>query len=144
MKSRRWGVLLFCLLVIGLGSACQRQEEVATTPPAERPTTATEPATGAQPPATTESQEAARPADQMTGQAPAHDGPDTVVLSAKNGDVTFKHAEHAARLECNICHGPGTPVAIDLDQDSAHKLCRGCHEQQGAGPVKCAECHVKN
>lgn len=157
MKGRRWGVLALCLSMIWLGSACERQEEVAA-PPAERPTTATEPATEAQPPATAETpapateqqppatadtQEPARPADEFVGQAPAH-GPETVVLTAKNGDVTFYHAKHAARVDCKICHGPGTPVAIDLDRDSAHKLCRGCHEEQGAGPVKCAECHVKS
>jgi predicted CXXCH cytochrome family protein len=152
MKGRRWGVLALCLLVIGLGSACERQEEVATAPPAERPTTATEPQPQStaetpapateQPPVTADSQEPARPADEFTGQAPAH-GPETVVLTAKNGDVTLSHAEHAARVECSICHGPGTPGPIGLDRDSAHQLCRGCHEEQGAGPVKCADCHVR-
>jgi predicted CXXCH cytochrome family protein len=157
MASRRWGVLVLCLLVVWLGSACERQEDVATAPPAERPT-ATEPATGTQPPATAETPasatdqqpppatadtgEPARPADEFMGQSPAH-GPETIVLTAKNGNVTFSHAKHAARVECSTCHGPGTPGAIGLDRDSAHKLCRGCHEEQKAGPVKCAECHVK-
>jgi CubicO group peptidase (beta-lactamase class C family) len=157
MKSGRWSLLAICLLLIWSVSACERQEGVATAPPADRSTAATEPAakikppappeapaatTEQKPPATADSQPSARPADEFMGQAPAH-GPETVVLTAKNGNVTFKHAQHAARLECKTCHGAGTPVAINLDRDSAHKPCRGCHEERGAGPVKCAECHVK-
>jgi hypothetical protein len=154
MNGRRWGVLVICLLIVGLGSACE-QEEMATAPPAESSTTATEPATEAQPPATAEAppateqqpataegREPARPADEFIGQAPAH-GPETITLTAKNGNVTLPHAQHAAMIDCGTCHGEGPPGAIEFDRESAHALCIGCHQERGAGPVKCAECHVR-
>jgi hypothetical protein len=82
--------------------------------------------------------------DEFYGQTPEHGTiPETVVLEARNGNITLTHAAHAARIECATCHGEGAPGAIELDRDSGHKLCMGCHEQQGAGPVKCAECHVR-
>jgi hypothetical protein len=67
---------------------------------------------------------------------------DVIVFPAKNGDVTFNHKGHMDRMECAACH-EGTPGKIGLDRDSAHKLCRDCHQSKGAGPVKCGECHKK-
>jgi predicted CXXCH cytochrome family protein len=151
MKASKWGVLAIFLSLFWLSSACQRQEEVATAPPAERPTAAQEqpptvtqeqPPTAAQEQPPTVAEEPARPADEFMGQAPAH-GPETIVFTAKNGDVTFQHLQHAAIAECSECHGPGAPAAIVLDRESAHDLCIGCHKEQEAGPVKCAECHVR-
>lgn len=68
---------------------------------------------------------------------------DTVVLSAKNGNVTFNHKAHSAANECKTCHGEGTPAKLTLDKDMAHKLCKGCHQTKGQGPTKCGECHKK-
>jgi predicted CXXCH cytochrome family protein len=68
---------------------------------------------------------------------------DTVVLKAKNGNVTFDHKKHSATGDCKSCHGEGTPAKIALDKDKAHKLCKGCHETKKAGPTKCGECHKK-
>ena len=68
---------------------------------------------------------------------------DTVVLKAKNGDVTFDHKKHSAGGDCKACHGEGTPVKLTLDKDAAHKLCKGCHETKKSGPTKCGECHKK-
>jgi opacity protein-like surface antigen len=68
---------------------------------------------------------------------------DTVVLKAKNGNVTFDHKKHSAAMECKTCHGEGTPAKLTLDKDAAHKLCKGCHETKKAGPTKCGECHKK-
>jgi predicted CXXCH cytochrome family protein len=135
MQGKWWGGLAVVVLVAGLVSACDRQE-VVTAPPVER----TAPVPEERPPAVTEAP--AQADDEFMGQAPAH-GPETVVLTAKNGDITFSHARHAEMVECRICHGEGAPGAIDLDRDSGHQLCRGCHEEQGAGPVKCAECHAR-
>ena len=68
---------------------------------------------------------------------------DTVTLSAKNGDVTFNHKVHGEAMECKVCHGEGTPGKIELDKNSAHDLCKGCHADKGAGPTKCGDCHKK-
>jgi predicted CXXCH cytochrome family protein len=68
---------------------------------------------------------------------------DTVVLKAKNGDVTFDHKKHSASGDCKACHGEGTPAKLTLDKDSAHKLCKGCHTEKKMGPTKCGECHKK-
>ncbi|ALC17811.1 putative periplasmic triheme cytochrome c [Desulfuromonas soudanensis] len=68
---------------------------------------------------------------------------DTVVLKAKNGDVTFNHKVHSESMECKTCHGEGTPGKIELDKDSAHALCKDCHKTKGAGPTKCGDCHKK-
>jgi len=69
---------------------------------------------------------------------------DTVVLKAKNGDVTFNHKKHSADpASCKGCHGDAKPGKLTLDKDAAHKLCKGCHETKKAGPTKCGECHKK-
>lgn len=68
--------------------------------------------------------------------------PETVVLKAKNGDVTFNHKVHADKLGCKACH-EGTPAKIMLDKDKAHGLCKECHASKGAGPTKCGDCHKK-
>ncbi len=72
----------------------------------------------------------------------AADAPETVTLNAKNGNVTFNHKEHSAKMECSTCH-QGEPGKMELDKDAAHKLCKGCHQDKGAGPTKCGECHKK-
>lgn len=66
-----------------------------------------------------------------------------MTLAAKNGEVSFNHKAHAADMGCVTCHGGGTPGKVALTKDSAHKLCKGCHEERKAGPVKCLECHKK-
>jgi hypothetical protein len=68
---------------------------------------------------------------------------DSVVYPAKNGNVAFNHKAHSAKLECKLCHGEGAPAKIAIDKDVAHKLCKGCHADKKAGPVKCGECHKK-
>jgi len=68
---------------------------------------------------------------------------DTVVLPAKNGDVTFNHKAHSETMACKTCHGEGTPAKIELDKNKAHDLCKGCHKDKGAGPTKCGDCHKR-
>jgi len=66
-----------------------------------------------------------------------------VLVSAKQGNVTFKHESHAAQ-KCEVCHGPGTPKAIGaMDKEKAHALCLECHKTGKKGPTKCTDCHVK-
>ncbi|WP_432823083.1 cytochrome c3 family protein [Trichloromonas sp.] len=66
---------------------------------------------------------------------------DTVVMEAKNGNVTFNHKTHADQLGCEACH-QGEPAMIELDKNSAHALCKDCHKAQ-SGPTKCGDCHKK-
>ncbi|OHB25625.1 MAG: cytochrome C [Desulfuromonadaceae bacterium GWC2_58_13] len=66
---------------------------------------------------------------------------DTVVMQAKNGNVTFNHKAHADKLGCEACH-QGEPAMIELNKDSAHALCKECHKAQ-SGPTKCGDCHKK-
>lgn len=68
---------------------------------------------------------------------------DTVVLKAKNGDVTFNHKAHGAAVECKVCHGEGKPGKLTLDKDKAHKLCKECHVGKKKGPTGCKDCHKK-
>lgn len=66
---------------------------------------------------------------------------DTIVMPAKNGDVTFNHKAHGEKLGCEACH-EGEPAKIELDKTSAHALCKDCHKKQ-SGPTKCGDCHKK-
>lgn len=70
-------------------------------------------------------------------------GPVSSTLRASNGDVSFTHKAHGDSLGCKPCHGEGRAVLVVLNKDSAHALCRTCHEAKGKGPVKCPECHKK-
>ena len=68
---------------------------------------------------------------------------DSVVMKAKNGDVTFNHKAHSGSMDCKVCHGDAKPGKVELDKDAAHALCKDCHSKKGAGPTKCGECHKK-
>ena len=69
---------------------------------------------------------------------------DTVVLKAKNGDVTFNHKAHQDTLkDCKICHGDAKPGKMELDKEKAHALCKDCHTKSAKGPTKCGDCHKK-
>lgn len=79
----------------------------------------------------------------VAGTAFAATVADTYKYEAKNGAVIFNHKAHSDRLkDCAKCHA-GTPGKLDLNKDSAHKMCKGCHEVAKAGPTKCNECHKK-
>ena len=69
--------------------------------------------------------------------------PEMVTLEAKNGNITFPHQMHGQMFGCDACHTGETPALLELDMSSGHSLCRGCHEEKGAGPTKCAGCHKK-
>lgn len=55
--------------------------------------------------------------------------------------VPFPHKLHAAR-GCKACH-PASPAKLGLKKDTAHALCKGCHEKQSKGPTKCDGCHKR-
>jgi flavoprotein len=79
-----------------------------------------------------------------TGAAFA-EGPETITLPAKMGDVTFHHKAHQDKLkDCKICHEKGPGKIEGFGKDMAHKTCKGCHQEKKAGPTKCGECHKKS
>jgi outer membrane biosynthesis protein TonB len=110
-------------------------EPAAPPAPAEAVKPAPAPAEAAKPaPAPTE---AVKPA--AAGPAP----PQTVVYKASYGLVTFAHQAHAGSLACSACHATDPPARIAIDKDKAHQMCKGCHQEQGAGPTQCNGCHRK-
>jgi len=49
--------------------------------------------------------------------------------------------EEGAKPEaCSSCHDPDAEIKLP---DAFHKLCIGCHEEGGSGPVECSGCHVR-
>ncbi|ACM20323.2 cytochrome c, 3 heme-binding sites [Geotalea daltonii FRC-32] len=65
-------------------------------------------------------------------------------FKAYNGDITFDHVNHRRNFTCGDCHN-GPPRFIELDHDSAHKLCLGCHRKLGVGPLQhCSDCHKRD
>ena len=81
-------------------------------------------------------------ADAAQAVAEAASG-DNIVIENTYGKVTFNHKVHAESFDCALCHGEGEAGALDMGKEKAHAACKGCHQEQGAGPVKCSECHVK-
>lgn len=140
----RAAVLLVLALLMMLPACAKRESEVSQrdmeqspvavtpAPEAERQTDIAQPGRQAQ------------EADEFMGQAPkVEDIPATLVLEAKNGNVTFSHQKHAKTIDCGTCH-QGQPGKIpDFGKDKAHALCTGCHKEQKAGPTKCGECHKR-
>jgi predicted CXXCH cytochrome family protein len=69
--------------------------------------------------------------------------PKTITLEASYGNITFPHGMHADSYACTTCHNEGTPAAFELTKVVAHKVCKGCHKDEGSGPTGCKGCHVK-
>ncbi len=88
----------------------------------------------------TEAEKVAEKAVEETKQAVS---PETIELEASYGNITFPHGMHSKAYDCSTCHGEGMPGPIGLDKDKAHPLCKGCHEEEGAGPTACKDCHQK-
>ncbi len=68
--------------------------------------------------------------------------PETIKLPAKSGTVTFPHKAHGAK-GCKTCHEGAPGKIAGFGKDKAHALCKACHEKEGKGPTKCADCHKK-
>ncbi|MBI5656482.1 MAG: hypothetical protein HZC44_06560 [Geobacter sp.] len=63
-------------------------------------------------------------------------------FAAYNGDVYFDHRLHRLIFNCSECHD-GPPQHFDLDHESGHRLCIGCHKRVSAGPARhCSDCHI--
>lgn len=88
--------------------------------------------------------------------------PVRIMLKSIGGGVLLDHKEHTSSsgygIRCSDCHhemddDKGKPQPCgechkadgeDAPKrgDAFHKLCTGCHEDGGQGPVKCAGCHM--
>jgi flavoprotein len=69
---------------------------------------------------------------------------DTMTLPAKNGNVTFNHKKHQETVkQCKACHEKGPGKIEGFGKEFAHKTCKGCHAEKGAGPTVCGDCHKK-
>jgi cytochrome c553 len=55
------------------------------------------------------------------------------------------HHKDAAGKEqkCSKCHGDKTEGKKVTLKESFHMQCKGCHQKEKKGPVKCDECHKK-
>ena len=68
--------------------------------------------------------------------------PEKITLQAKSGNVAFPHKAHAGK-GCKTCHEGAPGKIAGFGKDKAHALCKACHEKEGKGPTKCADCHKK-
>lgn len=69
---------------------------------------------------------------------------DSIVLPAKNGNVTLDHKKHQTIVnDCKKCHVKGPGKIEGFNKESAHDMCKKCHEDGKKGPTKCGECHKK-
>src|SRR3970040_1400703 len=70
--------------------------------------------------------------------------------------VTFDHPKHTkdcapchhkdkagAEQSCGKCHGAKTEEKKLSAKEAFHTQCKGCHQKEKKGPVKCDECHKK-
>ena len=51
--------------------------------------------------------------------------------------------ESSEDLFCSDCHDLVSDTAMPSLRRAFHKNCKGCHQEQGAGPIMCGECHIK-
>ena len=97
-----------------------------------------------------------------TSQAKKKAPPETVVLKAKKGDVTFPHKKHVDeykvkcrtchhkmdtdkdKMSCRSCHGAKKQGDVPKAMTAFHKRCKGCHKKhKPKAPTKCKGCHKK-
>jgi c(7)-type cytochrome triheme protein len=87
----------------------------------------------------------------------AQKAPDSIVFTAKTGNVTFDHAAHVKKAngDCKACHDKlfaQSKVAINYKAgmhktaEAAKTACAGCHYPGGPSfetKGNCGKCHVK-
>lgn len=58
--------------------------------------------------------------------------------------ATCHHKDKAgAEQKCSKCHGDKTEGKKLTLKESFHTQCKGCHQKEKKGPVKCDDCHKK-
>ncbi len=93
----------------------------------------------------------------LAGISYAGAGPQTIVLKASMGNVTFNHWAHQKKVKsCTKCHHKGIskcskchnannksmPAAYNSMKKVCHKACKSCHKKMG-GPTGCMQCHKR-
>jgi hypothetical protein len=94
----------------------------------------------------------------------APDEPIRIMLHSTAGTILFDHKEHASangynidcgdchhdseddedeQTSCGDCHEPNSDEDAPKRSDAFHMQCIACHEDGDAGPVKCADCHIR-
>jgi len=84
------------------------------------------------------------------------DKPIVLKAAKAKGPVTFDHAKHGKdcavchhkdapgkEQKCDKCHGAATDGKKLSLKEAFHTQCKGCHQKEKKGPVKCDECHKK-
>jgi hypothetical protein len=90
------------------------------------------------------------------------DQPVRLVLRNIGGNILYDHKKHASEdgygikckdchhdmeddkskpTACGECHKPSGEDALRR-ADAFHQQCKGCHEDNGMGPVECSGCHM--
>ena len=61
------------------------------------------------------------------------------------GGQRFTSGMSSTDKHCSDCHmvRPSGETPAPSLTNAYHKLCQGCHQTQGKGPVKCSQCHPK-
>ncbi|MCA1797057.1 MAG: hypothetical protein ABR516_02955 [Desulfuromonadaceae bacterium] len=95
----------------------------------------------AQKPAANKEQRQRPEAESGDGPTPERTSIHTIVMQNKYGKVAFNHAEHTEFISCSTCHSTEPPSRIEKNRKEFHSICRTCHHEMGAGPVKCSGCH---
>lgn len=99
----------------------------------------------------------------ITGYSQGKKDPETpirILYKTAGGNVFFDHKSHLAEngdsFDCTDCHhayeGDDMPLScaecheVGAEESSRaevlHNQCKGCHESEEKGPVKCHECHL--
>ena len=58
-------------------------------------------------------------------------------------DGNLVEDESSEDSSCSECHGDRDDGRTPNLRKAYHLNCKGCHIEEGAGPVLCGECHVK-
>ncbi len=90
---------------------------------------------------------------------PAPDEPVRVMFQNKAGKVLFTHLIHIddyaddcqdchhnleddeETYDCSDCHEDKGEEDMPSRADAFHDQCKGCHEDNDAGPIECNSCH---
>jgi hypothetical protein len=72
-----------------------------------------------------------------------HQAPKAYGLSCGECHHTLAPEEYDQAGSCTECHNPEEgDEAMPKRSDAIHQQCIGCHQEYGAGPIDCAQCHV--
>ena len=64
-------------------------------------------------------------------------------LSCGECHHTLSEGEYDQAGSCTECHDPDEgDQEVPKRSDAFHRQCIGCHQDFGAGPVECSQCHV--